>query len=204
MLSDFLHALRRGRSDQLRYFRHTHSPLSPWRATINEVVRASEQEAERYGIRASVDRRRAYQVARMVVSNRHGEHLSDQVPDAYLAYSPPSAATFHNGKRSYAAPAQRRREFLAHPQTLAYMLTPPKLSRLGLGGSMPGGVAVIEPGDEAEIASKTVMARLQKLGAGKAPPADLSAYADVLLKLHAGLPVEAPAEDPEEPQEQAA
>ncbi len=204
MLSDFLHALRRGRFDQLRYFRHTHSPLSPWRATINEVVRAAAQEAERYGIRAGVDRRRAYQVARMVVSNRHGEHLSDQVPDAYLAYSPPSAATFHNGKRSYPAPQQRRREFLAHPQTLAYMYTPPKLSRLGLGGSMAGGVAVIEPGDEAGIASKTVMARLQKLGAGKAPPSDLGAYADVLLKLHAGLPVEAPADDPEEPQEQAA
>lgn len=203
MLSDLLHALRHG-LDQLRYFRHTHSPMSPWRATLNDLQRATEQEAARYGVVASVDRRRAYQVARMVISNRHGEHLSDQVPDAYIAYSPPSAATFHNGKRSYAAPVQRRRDFLVHPQTLAYLLTPPRLSRLGLGGSSAGGLVVIEPDDSADVALKTVMARLQKLSAGKAPTADLRSYAEVLLKLHAGLPTEKPAPDLEDPVEQAA
>ncbi|HJO04697.1 MAG TPA: hypothetical protein QGG47_12050 [Acidobacteriota bacterium] len=197
MLSDFLHALRRS-LDQLRYFRHTHSPLSPWRGTLNKLLRETEREATRYGVASTVDRRRAYQVARMVVSNRHGEHLADQVPDAYITYSPPSAATFHNGKRSYASPEQRRQDFLEHPQTLAYLLTPPKLSRLGLGGSVAGGLVVIEPGESVDVSLKTVMARLQKLGAGKAPTADLASYAGVLLKLHAGLPVETPSEDTEE------
>ncbi len=203
MLSDFRYALRRG-LDQLRYFRHTYSPLSPWRGAVNELVSDTEQEAERYGIGARVDRRRAYQVARMVVSNRRGEHLVDQLPDAYIAYSPPSAASFYTGKRSYGAPVQRRRDFHAHPQTLAYLLTPPRLSRLGLGGSAAGGLVVIEPEQDADVALKTVMARLQKLGAGKAPPADLRSYGEVLLKLHAGLPVEKTSEDPEDPVEQAA
>ncbi len=203
MLSDFLCALRRG-LDQLRYFRHTYSPLSPWRGAVNELLRDTEQETARYGIVAGVDRRRAYQVARMVVSNRLGEHLADQVPGAYIVYSPPSAATFYTGKRSYAAPAQRRRDFRVHPQTLAYLLTPPRLSRLGLGGSPAEGLVVIEPEEGAEIALKTVMARLQQISAGKAPTADLRAYAEVLLKLHAGLPVEKPSEEPEDPVEQAA
>lgn len=203
MLSDLLNALRHG-LDQLRYFRHTYSPMSPWRARLNELERTIGQEAARYGVVAGVDRRRAYQVARMVVSNRRGEHLSDLVPAAYIVYSPPSAATFHNGKRSYAAPAERRREFVVHPQTLAYLLTPPRLSRLGLGGSAAGGLVVIEADDSADVALKTVMARLQKLSAGKAPTADLRSYAEVLLKLHAGLPAEKPAADPEDPVEQAA
>ena len=188
MLSDFLHALCRG-LDQLRYFRHTYSPMSPWRRKLNQLLSATKQEASRYGIAASVDRRRVYQVARMVVSNRNGEHLADQVPDAYIAYSPPSAATFHNGKRSYAAPEQRRQDFLAHP---------PRLSRLGLGGSAAGELVVMESDEGADVALETVMARLKNLGAGKAPTAELSSYAEVLLKLHAGLSLETPSEDQEE------
>lgn len=193
MLSDFFHALRHG-PDQLRYFRHTHSPLSPWKGQIDEVVRVAEEEAARYGIDADVDRRRAYQVARMVVSDRHGDHLVDLLPDAYLAYSPPSAASFHAGKSSYPAPEERRRRFRRHPQTLAFLLTPPALSRAGLGGS-PGGGLVVVTEAEADIDVDTVVGRLRERAAGKVGDSALRDYAGVLLKLHAGVPQEEEPED---------
>ena len=192
MLSDFFHSLRG--VDQLRYFRHTHSPFSPWKDAVDELVTAIGREVERYGIRSKIDRRRAYQVARMVVANRQGDHLSDVVPDAYLAYSPPSAATYHAGKKKYDAPAARRQAFLDHPQTLAYLLTPAKLARLGVGSSPFGGLVVIEAGEEA-VTLESLMSRLQHVVNGKAADADLRAYAEVVLRLHAGI-AEVAAEEP--------
>lgn len=187
MLSDLLFALRRMKWNQLQYFRNTYSPMSPWRRQIATLVAATRTEAARYGVRSGIDRRRVYQVARMVVSNRRGEHLADLLPDAYLAYSPPSSATHHSGKRKYAAPAERREAFRAHAQTLAYLLTPAKLARVGVGASPDGGLVVIEAGESA-ISQEQVVQRLQSLVAGKASDADLRAYAEVLVRLHAGVP----------------
>ena len=56
----------------------------------------------------------------------------------------------------------------------------------------------MESDEGADVALETVMARLKNLGAGKAPTAELSSYAEVLLKLHAGLSLETPSEDQEE------
>jgi len=187
MLSDLLFALRRLRWDQVRYFRHTYSPFSPWRHQIAAVIEATRQQARRYGIDAAVvDRRRAYQAARMVVPDRLGEHLVDTVPDAYLAYSPPSAATYHAGRRKIPSPQKRREAFLSHPQILAYLLTPPRLARVGLGTSPAGGLVVIGAG-EATIDQETLVRRLQEASRGKASGADCRAYAEILLRLHAGV-----------------
>ncbi len=189
MLTDLLFALRRFRWDQVKYWRHTYSPLSPWRRSMVGIVETVTTEATRYGVHASLDPRRNYQLARGVIANRRGEHLVDQVPDAYQQFSPPSAATFHAGRRHYDPPADRRRGLLRHPQTLAYVLTPPRLSRLGVGASPPGGLVVIQPG-EAEITQELVVSRLQELTGGRATGADLRAYAELLLRLHSGLPHE--------------
>lgn len=186
MWSDLFHALLRG-PDQLRYFRHTHSPFSPWRRQTDRVVEATAQEAARYGIHAPVDRRRAYQLARLVVPDRHGNHLVDVVPDAYLAFSPPSAATFHAGRRSYASPSARRDALLRHPQTLAFLLTPPALARLGAGNSTAGGLAVLA-GGEGGVSTDAIAARLAESMAGKAAPSDLRAYAEIVARLSAGVP----------------
>lgn len=197
MLSELLLALRHG-PNQVRYFRHTYSPFSPWKEAIDEVIREVREEARRYGVDAAVDRRRAYQVARMVVSNRTGDHLADLVPDAYLAYSPPSAASFHAGKSSYASPRERRDAFRKHPQTLAYLLTPPALCRAGIGGSPEGGLVVVGQ-DEEDVGPDAVVERLRAAAGARVADADLRAYAGTLLKLRAGLPAET---EPE--QEQAA
>ncbi len=203
MLRDLLFALRRCRWDQLRYWRHTYSPFSPWRDAIARVVDAAAREASRYGVRARVDRRRAYQVARMVVSNRHGEHLADLLPDAYLAYSPPSAATFHAGRRRYPPAAERREAFLRHPQTLAYLLTPPRLARRGVGGSPEGGLVVIEAG-ETEVPVVRILERLRER-AGRGPSdSELRAYAELLARLHAGIPAAAGGGEPDEDERRAA
>ena len=190
MLSDFFNALWRLVTfrgiDELRYFRHTYSPLSPWRKATDEVIRATKAEAERYGIKASVERRRAYQVARMVVANRRGEHLIDLVPDAYQEYSPPSAATFHAGRRSYAPPAERVQAFRTHPQTLAYLLTPAKLARLGAGASDDERLVVIDADEQVEL--EAVATRLHDALGGKVASGDLRAYGQILLRLHAGVP----------------
>lgn len=193
MLSDLFHALRRG-PDQLRYFRHTYSPFSPWRAAIAEVTETAGSEASRYGATGEVDPRRVYQVARMVVSNRHGEHLSDLLPDAWLVFSPPSAAGFHNGKRQYDSPVERRKKFLRHPQTLAYLLCPPALSRAGVGASVQHGVGPIREGEQLEEAD--VVSRLEVQAAGKLPAGGAREYAGILLGLAAGIPEEnRPSED---------
>jgi hypothetical protein len=190
MLSDFFSALMRGLTlhgfDQMTHFRRTYSPFSPWKKATDKVIADTQVETARYGIKASVDRRRAYQVARIIVSDRRGEHLSDLVADAYLAFSPPSAATFHNGKRSYGDPHERLAAFRAHPQTLAYLLTPGKLARLGAGVSDSGRLVVIEPDETVDL--ETVATRLHEVLGGKAGSGDLRAYAEILLRLHAGVP----------------
>ena len=189
MFSDLLFALRRLRWDQVKYWRHTYSPVSPWRSAMGAIVEAVTTEATRYGIQATPDPRRVYQLARGVVANRRGEHIVDQIPDAYRRFSPPSAATFHAGRRHYDPPAARRRGLLRHPQTLAYVLTPPRLSRFGLGASDPGSLVVIEAGETA-VPQEQLIQRLQQLTGGRAADADLRAYAEILLRLHAGIPHE--------------
>ncbi|NKB88700.1 MAG: hypothetical protein GKS06_10815 [Acidobacteria bacterium] len=190
MLSDLISALIRGVTfhgfDQLTHFRRAHSPFSPWKAKTNEVVAQAQAEASRYGITAKVDRRRAYQVARLLVSNRRGDHLADMVSDAYSDFSPPSAATFHNGRRSYGDPRERLGAFRAHPQTLAYLLTPAKLARLGAGASPKGKLVVIDDGEQVNL--ETVATRLHEVLDGKAGSGDLRAYGEILLRLHAGVP----------------
>lgn len=197
MLRDLLLALRH-RKGQFTYWRHTYSPLSPWRRQMREIVEATLAEAARYRLEgANVDRRRAYQVARMLVPSRQGEHLSDLLPDAWLVFNPPSAATFHSGKRSYDPPGERRAAFRRHPQTLAYLLTPVEMARLGVGGSPPGGLVVIEAG-EAKADPGTVEGRLRDLVDGRVPEAELHAYAEQLVRLRAGLPKEEQEEQDED------
>jgi len=190
MLSDFFSALIRGLTmhgfDQMTHLRRAHSPFSPWRAATDKVVAQAQAEASKYGIRAKVDRRRAYQVTRMLVSNRRGEHLGDLLADAYPEFSPPSAATFHAGRRSYGDPDERLAAFRAHPQTLAYMLTPAKLARLGAGASSPGHLVVIAEGETVDL--ETVATRLHDALGGKPSSGDLRAYGEILLRLNAGIP----------------
>ncbi len=206
MLSDFFSALIRGLTlhgfDQMGHLRRAHSPVSPWRARTDQVVAQAQAEASRYGITAKIDRRRAYQVTRMLVSNRRGEHLSDLVADAYQEFSPTSAATFHAGRRSYVEPDDRLRGFRAHPQTLAYMLTPAKLARLGAGASSPGHLVVIAEGEKLDL--ETVATRLHEALDGKPSSGDLRAYGEILLRLHAGVPEPEPEVTDAESEESAA
>lgn len=185
MLRQWLAALRGG-TEQLRYRRHAYSPFSPWRRQIDAVIDGTRRELERYGIAADVDvdRRRAYQVARMVVADEQGRHLAQLLPDAYLAYSPPSAATFHDGKRRYPAPHERLASFRRHPQTLAYLTTPPRLARKGLGASAQGGLGVVAAGEQLD--ETDIQARLQGLVAG-APAAETARWARVLATLGRGV-----------------
>lgn len=190
MLADLLVALRRG-VDQLVYWGHTYLPFSRWRTATDTVVSEARQEAARYGLPdVEIDRRRAYQVARAVVANRHGDHLVDLVPDAWNIYSPTSCATIHAGRKSYQSIAERRRDFRRHPQTLAYLLTPPTLSRMGVGGSEHGtivGIAVNEPSPPAGV----VASRLREAFEGGGGEA-VDRYARIVASLHAG-----PAEEEE-------
>jgi len=206
MLRDFFSALTRGLTfhgfDQMTHLRRAHSPLSPWRAATDTVVAQARAEAARYGITAKVDRRRAYQVTRMLVSNRRGEHLGDMVPDAYREFSPTSAATVHAGRRGYVDPDDRLTKFRAHPQTLAYMLTPAKLARLGAGASTDGHLVVIGEGERIDL--ETVATRLHKALDGKPSSGDLRAYGEILLRLHAGLPAPETADGESEESESAA
>ena len=107
-------------------------------------------------------------------------------PDAYQEFSPASAATFHTGRRSYVDPDARLKAFRAHPQTLAYMLTPAKLARLGAGASTPGHLVVIGEGEQIDL--ETVATRLHEALDGKPSSGDLRAYGEILLRLHAGVP----------------
>lgn len=184
MLADLFFALRRG-VDQLTYWAQTYLPFNRWRAATEAVVSEAREEAARYGLTdVEVDRRRAYQVGRVVVANRHGDHLVDLVPDAWGIYSPTSCATIHAGRKSLQPIAERRQEFRRHPQTLAYLLTPPALSRLGLGGSARGTVVGIPTGEPTPPAGAVASRLRQELdgGGGRA----LDEYARIVVSLHAG------------------
>jgi hypothetical protein len=187
MLADLLMTPGKGVAEQLTYWAHTYLPFSDWRGAIDEVVQETKKEAGRYGISSpEVDRRRAYQVARMVVPNRHGDHLPDLTPDAYNAFSPTCCAKTHSGKKKIAAPAERRAAYLRHPQTLAYLLTPPALSRLGLGASAPGTVVGV-PLSEAAPPADVIAGELRQRLGGKGG-AEVDQYAKVVATLHAGPP----------------
>lgn len=190
MLSDLFHALFAlpVNPDQLTYWRHTYLPMSPWRKAVDDVVSGTLEEAERYrltGVR--VDRRRAYQVARMAVADRRGRHLNAIAPDAYSLFCPPSAATLHAGKRSYDPPAERLLAMQRHPQILAFLMTPASLSRWSIGPSPAGGLIVIAPGEE-NADPGSIAERLRERVDGKVDEARLHAFAELLVRLRAGAP----------------
>lgn len=186
MLADLFMTPGKGVAEQLTYWAHTNLPLGRWRGPTGQVVAETVQEAGRYGISgASVDRRRAYQVARMVVPNRRGEHLADLVPDAYNAFSPTCCAKSHSGKKKIAPPAERRTEFVQHPQTLAYLLTPRELARAGIGGSAPGTIVGV-PVSEATPQVGTIAGDLREQAGGKGGGA-VDQFATIIAKLQAGL-----------------
>lgn len=188
MLADLFMTIGKGVAEQLTYWCHTYLPLNRWRKPTDDAIAAITQAAGQYGITpASVDRRRAYQLARMLVPNRRGDHLADVAPDAYNAFSPTSCAKSHSGKKKIAGPDERRAQFLRHPQTLAYLLTPSTLARAGIGTSAPGtilGVAV----DEAAPPASVIAGNLREQGGGAGRAVD--ELAAVVAKLHAGPLVE--------------
>lgn len=187
MLADLFKTPGKGVAEQLTYWAHTYLPFGRWRKPTDEVIAQTDVEAAKYGVSSpSVDRRRAYQVARMMVPNRHGEHLADLTPDAYNRFSPTCCAKSHSGKKKIAPPAERAAQYIAHPQTLAYLLTPPGLSRLGLGGSAPGTICGV-PIDEATPPAGVIASDLKEVLEGKGSAA-VDAYAKIVAKLHAGPP----------------
>ena len=186
MLADLFKTPGKGVAEQLTYWAHTYLP-GRWRKATDEVIVRISEHSVTYGISSpSVDRRRAYQVARMMVPNRHGEHLADLTPDAYNRFSPTCCAKSHSGKKKIAPPAERAAQYIAHPQTLAYLLTPPGLSRLGLGGSAPGTICGV-PIDEATPPAGVIASDLKEVLEGKGSAA-VDAYAKIVAKLHAGPP----------------
>ena len=184
MFADFFMALRRG-VDQLTYWCHTYLPFSRWRSRTDEVLAATGEEGKRYDLdKVAVDRRRAYQVARMTVSNRRAEHLSDLLPDAYWVFSPTSCAKTQSGKKKFKSPVERRDGFRCHPQTLAYLMTPAALARAGLGASSPGtllGVGLTDPTPPAGVIANRIR---EEIGGGGEGAVDQ--YAQVVARLHAG------------------
>ncbi len=189
MLADLFMTPGKGVAEQLTYWAHTYLPFSRWSKATGEVINEVIKEAGRYGISAAVvDRRRAYQVARMVVPNRHGEHLADLTPDAYNAFSPTSCANAYSGKKKIAGPAERRSQYVHHPQTLAYLLTPARLARMGLGGSAPGtivGVTIGEAASPSDVIASGLREQLDGKGGGV-----VDQFAKVVAALHAGLPTQ--------------
>lgn len=187
MLADLFKTPGKGVAEQLTYWAHTYLPFGRWRKATDEVIVQIDKQTATYGISSSsVDRRRAYQVARMMVPNRHGEHLADLTPDAYNRFSPTSCANSYSGKKKIAPPAERAAQYIAHPQTLAYVLTPPRLSRLGLGASAPGtigGVLIDEATPPVEVIASDLAERLGGKGG-----AAVNEYAKIVAKLHAGPP----------------
>ncbi len=187
MLADLFRTPGKGVAEQLTYWAHTYLPFSRWRRAIGEVIDEATKEAGRYGISAAaVDRRRAYQVARMLVPNRRGEHLADLTPDAYNAFSPTCCAKSHSGKKKIAGPEERRTSYLRHPQTLAYLLTPVGLARMGLGASAPGTIVGAAIG-EAALPSDVIANDLHEQLGGKGGSA-VEHFAKVVAALQAGLP----------------
>ena len=190
MLSDLFMTIGKGVADQLAYWAHTYLPFNKWRGPTDEVVQNATRLATRCGITdATVDRRRAYQVARMLVPNRHGEHLADLVPDAYNAFSPTCCAKSHSGKKKIAGPAERQAQFIEHPQTLAYLLTPVTLARMGIGGSPPGTVIGV-PRDQAAPPAAVIASDIRELLGGDKGGKAVDELAKVVAKLHAGPPQE--------------
>lgn len=184
MLADLFMIFGKGVAEQFTYWADTYLP-GRWRKPTDEVIEETTVVARQYGISSpTIDRRRAYQVARMVVPNRHGEHLADLTPDAYNAFSPTSCAKSHSGKKKIAGPAERKAAYLRHPQTLAYLMTPPELSRLGLGGSAPGTVCGVPIGQAAPPASVVAGELREQIGGKGGAAADR--YAEVVVALHAG------------------
>jgi len=157
--------------------------MTPGKGVIDEVIVDTTKEAGRYGISSpAVDRRRAYQVARMVVPNRHGDHLPDLTPDAYNAFSPTTCAKSHSGKKKIDAPAERRAKYVHHPQTLAYVMTP-------ASGSAPGTIAGVDMGEAAPAAGVIAGGMQEQLG-GKGGGA-VDSFAKIVAALHAGPPQQA-------------
>lgn len=187
MLADLFMTPGKGVAEQLTYWAHTYLPFSRWSKATGAVIDEVTKEAGRYGISAAaVDRRRAYQVARMVVPNRRGEHLADVTPDAYNAFSPTCCAKSHSGKKKIAGPEERRTRYVQHPQTLAYLLTPARLARMGLGASAPGtivGVTIGEAASPSGVIARDLHERLGGKGGGA-----VDQFAKVVAALQAGLP----------------
>ena len=187
MLADLFMTPGKGVAEQLTYWAHTYLPFGRWRTAIGEVVDGAVQEASRYGVSgAAIDRRRAYQVARMMVPNRRGEHLADLTPDAYNAFSPTSCAKSHSGKKKIATLEERRTQYLQHPQTLAYLMTPVGLARRGLGSSAPGtiaGVAIGEAAPPTGVIASDLHEQLGNKGGGA-----VDQFAEIVAALHAGPP----------------
>jgi len=197
MFADFFMALRRG-VDQLTYWCHTYLPFNRWRRRTDQVLTATAEEGRRYELdKVAVDRRRAYQVARMTVTNRRGEHLSDLLPDAYWVFSPTSCAKTQSGKKKFESLSERRDGFRSHPQTLAYLMTPSGLARVGVGASLPGtllGVGLQEPTPPAGVIANRIREELSGGGDGA-----VDRYAQIIAHLHAGPPVvESEAPEPKE------
>jgi hypothetical protein len=187
MLADLFMTPGKGVAEQLTYWAHTYLPFSRWRRAIGEVSDGAIEEASRCGISsAAVDRRRAYQVARMVVPNRRGEHLPDLTPDAYNAFSPTTCAKSHTGKKKIAGPEERRTQYVRHPQTLAYLMTPASLARRGLGGSAPGTIVGVTIGEAAPPIGEIASDLHEQLG-GKGGGA-VDQFAKIVAALHAGPP----------------
>ncbi len=189
MLADLFKTPGKGVAEQLTYWAHTYLPFGRWRKATDEVIAQIDEQSATYDISSpSVDRRRAYQVARMMVPNRHGEHLADLTPDAYNRFSPTCCAKSHSGKKKIASPAERTAQYIAHPQTLAYVLTPPHLSRLGFGASAPGTIGGV-PIDEATPPAGDIASDLTERLGGKGGSA-VNEYAKIVAKLHAGPPMQ--------------
>ncbi len=187
MLADLFMTRGKGFAEQLTYWAHTHLPFGRWRKPTDEVIADTVKEAQRYGISsASVDRRRAYQVARMMVPNRHGEHLPDLTPDAYNQFSPTSCAKSHSGKKKIAGPSERQARYRVHPQTLAYLLTPTGLARIGVGGSAPGTICGVSTTEAAPPAD--AIAGILRDQAGGKGGSEIDQFARVVAGLRAGPP----------------
>ncbi len=187
MLADLFMTRGKGFAEQLTYWAHTYLPFGRWRKPIDDVIARTNEEAARYGISsAAVDRRRAYQVARMTVPSRRGEHLADLTPDAYNRFSPTCCAKSHSGKKKIAPPAERGTQYRTHPQTLAYLLTPTGLARLGAGVSAPGticGVSTTEAAPPADAIASMLREGLDGKGGG-----DVDQFARIVAGLRAGPP----------------
>ena len=77
-------------------------------------------------------------------------------------------------------------QYICHPQTLAYVLTPPGLSRLGGGASAPGTICGV-PTDDATPSVGVIASNLTE-GLGGKGGGIINEYAEIVAKLHTGPP----------------